>query len=333
MNKKMDPEKVKFYTNRKILLGVSSLILCVVLIAVCSFVPFIIDPSKWQTTEFLTDELIIVAIVIFAMVATVFIGQTSNGMNKDSNLAKSRTSFFDSIVRIDNINAFNQWVRKVMQPNDILNMQKRIMHKAGITDFDVLKLEFPEIKALLETPQKYGDHYYKGLSKRQINTIIDIKNGKYKVDLVEPEYYLSVKNLIDPRTITERSSKEGLKKGLFLSRSIIARIMLTVITAMIFASLMRDVGAEGGDVTQASLKFVSRLWAMVSSSFMGYFVGCQINDIDAEYINMRVTVHKMFLQDKTFKALDEQEEARQDFINRIKKENVLQIPHNENDSK
>lgn len=333
MNKKMDPEKVKFYTNRKILLGVSSLILCVVLIAVCSFVPFIIDPSKWQTTEFLTDELIIVAIVIFAMVATVFIGQTSNGMNKDSNLAKSRTSFFDSIVRIDNINAFNQWVRKVMQPNDILNMQKRIMHKAGITDFDVLKLEFPEIKALLETPQKYGDHYYKGLSKRQINTIIDIKNGKYKVDLVEPEYYLSVKNLIDSRTITERSSKEGLKKGLFLSRSIIARIMLTVITAMIFASLMRDVGAEGGDVTQASLKFVSRLWAMVSSSFMGYFVGCQINDIDAEYINMRVTVHKMFLQDKTFKALDEQEEARQDFINRIKKENVLQIPHNENDSK
>lgn len=328
MNKKIDTERVKKYMNRKILLGVSSLFICVALIAICSFVPFIIDPKQWQTVEFLTDELIIVAIVIFAMVATMFIGQASNAQNEESNLAKARASFFESVKRIVNILFFSQWIKKVLQPKDIENMHQRIMRQVGIEDFSVLKLEYAEINALLETPQKYGDRYYKGLSKEQIKTVIDIKHGKYKVVLVEPEYYLSVKNLIDPRTITERSSKEGLKKGLYLTRSVVSRVVLTVITAMIFASLMRDLGAEG-DAAEATMKFISRLWAMISSAFMGYIVGCQINDIDAEYINMRVTVHNMYLQDKDFKPMDEQEEAKQQFIDRVKKENVLQLTHTE----
>lgn len=322
----MSKIEIKKLANRKILLGVFSLLICAVLIGVCSFVPFIIDPTRWQTTEFLTDELIIVAIVIFAMVATMFIGQASNAQNENSHLAKARAKFFESILLILNINFFNQWVRKVMQPNDIEIMKQRIMRQVGIDDFSVLKLEYSEIKSLLETPQKFGDKYYKGLSKKQIDTIIDIKKGKYKVTLVEPEYYLSVKNLIDPRTITERSSKEGIKKGLYLTRSIVARVVLTVITAMIFASLMRDLGAEG-DAAEATLKFVSRLWAMISSAFMGYWTGGQINDIDAEYILMRVEVHQKFLQDKEFKPLTEQEEAKQEFIERVKKENVLQLPN------
>lgn len=324
--KVVNNEKIKKYANRKILLGVSSLLICIVLIAVCSFVPFIIDPKQWQTVEFLTDELIIVAIVIFSMVASMFIGQAGNAQNENSNIAKARSSFFVSIQHITNINGFHQWIRKIMQPNDIKNMHNRLMRQVGIENFDVLKLEHEEIKSLLETPQKINGIYYKGLSKKQIDTILNIKNGKYKIDLVEPGYYLSVKNLIDSRTISERSSKENLKKGLYLTKSILSRVVLTVITAMIFASLMRDVAAEG-DIAEASLKFISRLWAMISSTFMGYIVGCQINDIDAEYINMRVTVHNMYLQDHNFVPLNEQEEAKQEFIERIKQDNILKIDH------
>lgn len=312
MSKKIDTEKVKKYMNRKVLIGASSLLICVALIAVCSFVPFIIDPTRWQTAEFLTDELIIVAIVIFAMVASVFIGQAGNANNGNSNIAKARVKFFDSVVKITNINAFNQWTRKVLQPKDIENMHKRILRQAGVEDPSVLSLEYDEIKSLLEKPQRFNGRYYKGLSKEQINVVIDIKNGKYKVVLVEPEYYLSVKNLIDSRTITERSSKEGLKKGLYLTRSVVSKVVMTVLTAIIFASLMRDLAAEQ-DIAEASLKFVSRLWSMVSSAFMGYIVGCQINDIDAEYVNMRVAVHNMFLQDKSFVPEDEQAEAKRMF--------------------
>lgn len=323
-------EKIKKMMNRKILLGVTSLFICVILIGICSFVPFIIDPSQWQTTEFLTDELIVVAIIIFSMVAAIMIGQVSNGQNEESNLAKSRVAFFESKKNVTNINAFNQWVKKVLQPNDIKSMKLRLLRKVGIEDLSILELEDTEIKALLNTPQKYNERYYKGLSEEQIKVILDIKKGKHRIQLVEPEYYLSVKNLIDPRTITERSSKEGVKKSLYLARSVIARSLLAVLTAMIFASLMRDTMATG-DFATAIMKFMSRLWALISSAFMGYFVGCQINDIDAEYIDMRVTVHKMFLQDKDFVPKDEQEEARDAFIERIKKENsTLLLEHNNN---
>ena len=313
-------EKIKKYMNRKIVLGVSSLLMCIGVIAICSFVPFAIDPTRWQTKEFLTDELIIVAIVIFSMVATMFVGQASNAQNEKSNLAKARVKFFTSVEKILNINAFNQWVRKKMQPTDIENMKKRIMRQAGIEDFSVLDLEHKEIKSLLETPQKYGNRFYKGLSEEQIKVLLDLKDGKkYKIQLVEPEYYLSVKNLIDSRTITERSSTEGLKKGAYLAKNIIARVILTVLTAMIFASLMKDLTAKM-DVGQATMKFLSRLWALVSSSFMGYLTGCQINDIDAEYIAMRVQVHEMFLKDTDFVALDQQEEAKEEFKQRVSRE-------------
>ena len=326
--KKLDSEKLKKFANRKILLGISSLIICVALIAVCSFVPFIIDPTQWMTMEFLTNELLIVAIAIFSMVATMFIGQASNAQNENSNLAKARASFFVSVAKITNINAFNQWIKKVMQPRDIQTINERTMREVGIEDFSVVKLEFSEIRALLETPQKYGDRYYKGLSKQQIKVLIDIKNGKYKTKLVEPEYYLSVKNLIDLKTITERSSKEGIKKSLYLARSIIGRVIIIIVTAMIFASLMRDLSADAGDIASALQSFISRLWALISSAFLGYMVGTQINDIDAEYINMRVTVHTMFLQDKDFKPLNQQEEAKEQFKERVRQENIAVLENN-----
>lgn len=320
-----EKENKKTPFNRKVILGISALATGVVLIAVCSFVPFIIDPTRWMTVEFLTDELIMVAIVIFAMISAMFIGEASNAQDPRSALAKSRSEFGVTVLPIkDNINGFSQWVKKVFQPKDILSMKQRIMRQAGITDYSILELEDSEVKALTK-PQKYGDRYYKSITKDQVKVVLDIRHGKYRVKPVEPEYYLSAKNLVDPRTITERSGQEGWKKGLYLFKEVFSRITFTVISAMIFASLMRDLTAEDADIAAAWIKFVSRLWAMVSSAFMGYITGTKVNDIDAEYIEMRVAVHKMFMQDKDFKPLDEQEEAKQQFIDRVKEENVLQI--------
>ena len=149
-NKTLNSEKIKKFANKKIILGVFSLILCIFLIIVCSFFPFIIDPSKWQTTEFLTDELIIIAIVIFALVSTMFIGQASNAQNEGSNLAKARASFFESLKCITNINYFNQWVKKVLQPNDVKIMKERILKEYNIEDFSVIDLEYSELNSLLE---------------------------------------------------------------------------------------------------------------------------------------------------------------------------------------
>ena len=321
---KTNNEKIKKIMNRKVLLGASALLVCVGLIAICSFVPFIIDPRRWQTKEFLTDELIITAIVIFSMVAAMFIGQAGNAQSEQSKIAKSRVAFLNTVVKIVDLNAFNQWVKKVLQPRDIRTMKERRLRAINVEDFTVLDLENSQIKALIETPQKYGDRFYKGLTKQQVKEILDIKNGKLNISLVEPAYYLSAKSLIDTRTISERSGKEGIVKGLYLARSIISKVALGIITAMIFASLMRDLTATR-DVAVALQKFLSRIWAMVSSVFMGYIVGCQINDIDAEYIDMRVAVQNMYLQDTEFTPVAQQEEAKQEFIERVKSEQLIEM--------
>jgi len=318
-------EKVRSLLNRKVLLGASSILICVVLIAVCSFVPFIIDPHRWMTNEFLTDELIIGAIVIFSMVAAMFIGQAGNAFRDESNIAKARKEFFDTVKNVTNIFGFNQWIKKVLQPRDIQLIKERRLRSIGIDDYRVLELENSQIRALEEKACAYeinGEkRYFKGITKEQVQGILKIRNGKIDIRFVEPEYYLSVKNLVDNRTISERSSDEGKKKSFYLARSIVGRLLVTIITAMIFASFMRDL-STAADLGTAFQKFLSRLWAMISSVFMGYLVGCQINDIDAEYIQMRITVQNMYLQDKDFKPLTQQEEAKQEF-----KERVLQEEH------
>lgn len=321
---KTNNEKIKRILNRKVLLGGSSLLICIFLIAVCSFVPFIIDPKQWQTVEFLTDELIITAIVIMSMVSAMFIGQTNNAENENSRIAKARARFLEIVQKIVDLFGFSQWIKKVLQPRDIRSMKERKLRALGIEDFTILDLENSEIKALEEKAQKYNDRFYKGLTKEQVAGILKIKNDKVKMALVEPEYYLSVNNLIDNRTISERSGKEGIVKSLYLTRSIVSKVVLGIVTAMIFASLMRDLTASQ-DVGLALQKFLSRLWAMVSSVFMGYLVGCQINDIDAEYVEMKIAVQNMYLQDKDFKPISQQEAAKEEFIERVKKEQVLQL--------
>ena len=311
--------------------------MCLGLIIVCSFVPFIIDPSRWQTNEFLTDELIICAIVIMSMVSLMFIAQAGNAQNEQSRIAKARVSFFASLKTVidRNVNAFRQWIRKILQPEDIQIIKERRLRALGIDDFYILELDDVQLLELTQKAQRYPieraeseidrkGRYFKKITPEQYKGILYIKKGESKIKFVEPEYYLSVKNLTDARTVSERAANESLKKRFVLSSSIISKLVMTVVSAMIFASLVRDLN-QTVDQAAAWAKFISRVWAMISSSFMGYIIGVQMNDIDAEYIEMRIQVHTRYLQDTEFKPLSQQEEAKQEFIARVKEEQVLKL--------
>ena len=313
-------------SNYKMVLGIAALICCVGVIALCSFFPFIIDPSRWQTKEFLSDELIIVAICVFSIVCVMFIGQASNSMNPNSKIARARVRFQTSVARVDgNLSAFSQWVKQVLQPSDIRSEREKLLAKEGIDDYSVLDLEDSEIKALIGQPQKYGDRFYKGLSKRQAKAVISAK--RFKMKLVDPQYYFSCSAIGSAQTISRKSGSEARRKNTLLGFSIASKVIMTVVIAMIFASLIYDT-ATGSGVDQASawLKFASRMTSMATSSFMGFMIGSQMNDIDADFINVRCLVHDMFVQDKGFKPKTQQEEAKEEFVKRVQAE-TLQLPH------
>ena len=318
---------MKKYTNKKVMLGFLALIGVIAIICVSSFVPFIIDPTQWQTSEFLSDELIICAITIFGVVCVMFIGQASNMANPNSNIAKAKVKFYEKIEKITNISGFCQWVKKVLQPKDIKSAKTRELMKMRIENADILNLSISEIKSLIDTPQKINGIFYKGITKNQAKGAIRIKNGKLKIDIVEPTYYLSFKAIDSDKTITERSGKESTKKTWLMVYSVGSKVVITLIVAMIMASFVRDTASGDGDLANSFLKFFNRMFALITSSFMGFIVGSQENDIDAEFIEMRVLVQEMYLQDTTFIPLSEQEEAKQEYIERVKKENVIGIDY------
>lgn len=312
--------------NKKILLGVGALICFVGIIALCSFFPFVIDPTRWQTAEFLSDELIIVAIVIFSMVCLMMISQASNAMNPKSKIAMSRVKFAASVRRIfdgQRISAFGQWVRKALQPNDTRTAKERMIARAGIDDMSVLDLEDAEVKSLVGMPQKYGERFYKSITRKQCSDILRAKRVKFA--LVDPSYYLSCEKRASDKTPTEQSAQENRKKGTLLTWSILSKVVVTIVVAMIFTSLVYDT-ATGADAAKAWMKFGTRMMSFASSSFMGYNIGCQMNDIDAYYIDLKCLVHDEFFEDGAFKPKTQQEEARDEFAERVKKENVASLP-------
>lgn len=308
--------------NKKIILGVLAMLIAIVFIAISSFVPFIITKEKLGTAKFWTDELIIVAITIFATIATLFIGQAGNAQKEMSEIAKAKVEFKNSKDLLKNkFTQFSQWVKRVLQPQDIQAIKERELRKVGITDYVVLLLDDEEVIQLNSIsiskvfPGEDKPHYFSKLNEKQVKKVLDLKDGVKRIHLVEPQYYLTAKSLGSDKTISEQSGNENTKKTYNLSLSLISKIILTLMFAVIIAALAKDMSeGAGDDAAQLWVTFISRMFALISSSFLGYSVGCQSNDIEAEYIRLRVTVHTLYLEDKTFVPEDEQELAKQEFL-------------------
>jgi len=322
MKKFTENETFRKLMNRKIILGVAAIVMAIAFIGITSFVPFIITGDKLSSEKFWTDELIIIAITIFALVAVMFVGQASNAQNKDSEIAKSKVEFMSSVKNITNINAFSQWVKKVLQPSDIQCIKERELRKIGIDDYTILYLEDEQIKSLADGPQYYewhnknekGKHYYSKITLEQAEFVVSLKLGVKKIRLVEPGYYLSFSSMDVDKTDSEKSGRESFKKTMRLIISIVSKIVITLLPAMILAALARDLTQDSVDVAEAWATFFARMFALLSSAFMGYMVGCQTNDIDADYIRLRVRVHNRYLQDPDFKPLTQQEEAKKEYL-------------------
>ena len=324
-----ESEKMKIGLNKKVFLGFLAFLFAVAFVCISSFFPFIIDPTRWQTKEFLSDELIIIAITIFGMVSFIFISQAQNAQDSRSELAKAKVAFTASVKEIKDRVAFKQWVRKVLQVNDKHEIKIRELEKIGIDDVSVLDLEIAQIKALTE-PQRYNGRWYKSLSEEQIKFVLKVRQSNPLPNPVDPSYYLVAQSVGENRTISEQSGNEGKKKTTLLSWSIMSKIIATLLVAIVLGSLVRDLASEQDNAT-AWMKFAQRMFSLSTSAFMGYLVGCQMNDIDAYYINLRVEVHQEYLSDKTFKPTSQQEEARQQFIERVKTENLLSYEKKDGD--
>lgn len=322
MENKID---IKKYKDKRIILAVFAILIAVVIICISSFLPLLLDPSKFLTIEFLTNSMITVAIVIFGTIACLIIGQIANEGKATSKISVAKADFRETLATIKNFNYFSQWVRNVLQVNDYNEIKKSILIKNGITiykDYSYLDLTIEEIKALEGKSQKFGDKFYASLTKEQVKCLLHIKSGKIKAHFVEPVYYLAINNKDTNKTISERSGNESNKKTSLVMLSLGSKIVLTILVTMVFASLVpNDQASEGANLGSQFYTMFARLFTLLTSAFMGYKVGCEINDIDASFLELKTIVLKMYLSDKTFTPLTEEEMAKAQYIQRVKEEN------------
>lgn len=301
------------FTNKKITLGLLTMVMVFAIIVVSSFFPFILDPSRINKREFITDQLILDAIIISSIISMIFIAQASNAQNPNSELAKAKVAFALSIKRIENYTNFFQWIKKVLQPNDRKDVSEKEMLRLGI-DYRVYLLSDEEIQSLTE-PQKYNDTFFKKLTPQQIKEVINLKKRVKKIKFVSPNYYVSYQNFSSEKNLSEIASKENTKKMATVATQLFTRIISTFIFALIVGSLVLDLTQTDNQIVDSIMTFASRAFSFVSASFAGYMLGCKLNDLDAFYINKRVEVHRLFLEDKNFQPIDE---AKEQFIDRVK---------------
>jgi hypothetical protein len=320
-------EKMKRFLNRKILLGLLALFLGVCIIFVCSIVPLAIDPSRWGTTGFISDEIILVALTIMGEVCMIMIAQPYNAGDANSKIAKERALFNSSLINIvkDRFAEFEQWCHQVLEPNDLLDKEHKLLNSVGITNYEYLELDRNTLKELCSHAVEYDkSKHFRQLNKQQYRTIIDILDGKCKIDFVYPLTYLKLDKIDLDKNTSEKMSNQQKKKTLMLVWSVATKSLIVVATGLIFGALMPTGATQ--TTGETLMKLFVRLFDFASAGFVGFFVGCQINDMDAEYIHEKVLTHIRFNNDKNFKPLNEEELAHKEWkeyqIKEVKKGNA-----------
>lgn len=308
----------KILENKKMVLGILTMLVILAIVVVSSFFPFILDFSRIGTTEFITDQMIIVAITITSTISMMFIAQSSNAKNPQSEIAKAKVKFMTSIAKIVNHTIFYQWIKNVLQVNDRKDIAEKGMLRLGIP-YSVYELDNTEIRSLTK-PQKIDNTFYKSLTEKQIKSVLALKKRVQNIKFVSPNYYTTYKSWMIDKNLSEIASSENKKKISTILFELTVKIIFSLVGAMIFATLVRDLTQAGGFTAQAFMRFLARIFSYITSSFLGYLLGCKMNDLDAFYITKRVEAHTLFLEDKDFKPVDE---AKLEYIERVRQETLL----------
>lgn len=320
-------EQIKKYVNKKMILGVSALMFGVAIIFVCSIIPLAIDPKQWNSASFISDEMIIIALTVLGEVCLLMIGQSYNEAQAVSKIARATVEFNRSIE--ENIGnkpvAHDQWIRRVLEPQDQKDRYRRLLRNAGIENTHYFDLSREELKQVLKQPMTTGSGgdkvYYRQLTKKQYKLILDILDGKYVINFVSPDTYRKLSKIDTDKTTSEKLANQQKKKTYTVINSVFTKTLIVLASGLIFGALIPTDDVQ--TIGETFMKLFTRLFSFTSAGFVGFVLGGQINDIDAEYIREKIDVHKRFASDKTFKPLSEQELAKQEFAEFVKEQNEV----------
>ena len=102
-----------------------------------------------------------------------------------------------------------------------------------------------------------------------------------------------------------------------------ARLVLMVGMSIIFSLIgwktVEEI-SDGARTTSIIINIIMRIFTAISNAMIGFNDGARLNDIDAEYLDEKRIILNHFLEDKEFKEISEEEEAKEEFIAYVKEQ-------------
>ena len=326
--------QVKKYSNRKTIISLLALF-AVSIVSVVSSVPNLwIDPTIIFTVKFITKLLMSMLIGTTSMLCFIFMSQTNNGENPKSKLFVSRLKFRESAEKIlqpQEFKRFKQWAIQVRRPSQTNEQYTLALSKVGLTDERILSLNMEEIAELKERPLKKGtNEYYSKLTKEQYKVVYDIKTGKYALKFLAPSDYLSETTKAQGKTSEQILSEQYEKRTFMFAEKLATKVLFITAMSILFGSIAwqtsETIGGDGSEIqkwTTIIFDIAGKLSTGATSAFMGWKAGEQFNDFDADYLDLKRTIHLEYYSDNEFVAKTDNELAREDYI-KYKTEEVRQ---------
>lgn len=315
----------KKYANKKTFLAFLSFIMVLGITILSSIPEFVIKPEQVFTAKFVTKLIMTLIIGVTSLVCFIIMGGTSNSLNQVSEIYKARESFRTSAKDIidHHYSAFRQWVERIRRPAKQIEVNKRILRHAGLTNTAYLDLDECDLKNLVLAPNKeLGDKYgVRQITQEQFEVIMAIKNGKTSMRFLSVDDYLLEKTMGIDQTDEEVLVNQFKKRNWMFGEKISSRVLILIVISVTFGCIgWSTIQNMEGDMTAAQRAFtiiwdiLTKLATAISSALIGFFDGGKFNDFDASYLQIKTNVHSQFKDDKEFKPLSEKELAKEEYV-------------------
>ena len=304
IEKKMEAAGV---TKRTLYSGVG-IFGCLLVTVVMSITGIGFNPDVFFTWNYWTGMIIQFAISIFSMITGQQIGEDIHRNNPNSQYRielRAYRSTYEVLDQSGLISYFDAWLtvyrakkleKKIEQTLLDLGMKQKQVLDLDMTE--IYKLDKPFRKDWTDTPyyEKYLDPktgksetVFKSLSEEQIEALKWILQGKVTLAYISPSYFLNALNESgsdewDSAAAADKRKPQKMVSG--YTYKLFTMLVISAITNGIFASPYDD----GGSVW---LSIASRIFALITSTVWGVFLGFQIVKMDTVYLSYKSYILKL----------------------------------------
>lgn len=314
----------KHIAKETLFVGIA-LLCMVVIIVFTSIVNAGLDPAKMFTRENAGNALINAAITIFGVVSAIPAGvvSTKQRRNPDGSAGRYLQEFseYNEIRqkiekrRLD----FNQWHNCQHIKEQTQKCVDYLLSKGILQAQEIMLLTIQQVRMLTTSkPIEVGKRqiYYKALTNEQISACVKVLSGKIIVHKL-PDYYFLYVDGKSSKTFYDQAYHESIDENLTLIAKLVYRICTGFIITCIFTGLIiyePDPNMTTSKaVIIAIINIVARIFNAVSSTLWGWLLGQETVYRQCYYINGRTQFLKLFDSDVTFKSIDVERLAREEY--------------------